>query len=145
MEPLVNTSIKPFSKIKPEKKYGGPASAARVCVPNTYWGAQNMVANGPSGFQNTKLTKYSDDIQSPLKQMGINPQFMISLPCVEVNELANKRINRGKGTLFNGQLTVAKPTTGMSEINFEPSQRIGRVGMDASQRPFTFGSFQYVC
>ena len=140
MEPLVNKSIKSFSALK-----GSPASAARVSVKNSYWGAQEAVANGPSGFQNTNLTKYADDIQSPLKQMGINAQYMISLPCVEVNELANKRIHQGKGTLFNGQLTVAKPTTGMDEINFEASQRIGRVGMDASQRPFTFGSFQYAC
>ena len=140
MEPLVNKSIKPFGGLK-----GSPASAARMNVKNCDWGAQEAVANGPSGFQNTKLTKYSDDIQSPLKQMGINPQYMISLPCVEVNELANKRINRGKGTLFNGQVAVAKPTTGMDEINFEPSQRIGRIGMDSTQRPFTFGSFQYAC
>jgi hypothetical protein len=143
MEPFVNNSIKSFGQISKEKV--GPASAARMNVKNCDWGAQEAVANGPSGFQNTKLTKYPDDIQSPLKQMGINPQYMISLPCVEVNELANKRINRGKGTLFNGQLAVAKPTTGMDEINFEPSQRIGRIGMDATQRPFTFGSFQYAC
>ena len=143
MEPLVNKSIKPFGAISKQKV--GPASAARVNTKYIDWGAQEATANGPSGFQSNKIRKYSDDIQSPLKQMGINPQYMISLPCVEVNELANKKIHPGRGTLFNGQLTVSKPTTGMDTINFEPSQRIGRIGMDASQRPFTFGSFQYAC
>jgi len=136
MNPVVNNSIKSFSAIK-----GAPASAARAGVKNIDWGAAEATANGPSGLQSNKLNKYEDDIQSPLKQMGIQPGWMISLPCKGVNELANKRIHRGRGTLFDNQLTVAKPTTGMSEINFEPEQRIGPFGMDASQRPFTFGSF----
>jgi len=139
----VNNSIKSFGKISKDKV--GPASAARRDVKNIDWGAGEATANGPSGSQSNKIRKYSDDIQSPLKQMGINPQYMISLPCVEVNELANKQIHRGRGTLFNGQIAVTKPTTGMDAINFEPSQRIGRIGMDESQRPFTFGSFQYAC
>jgi hypothetical protein len=137
MEPVVNTSIKSFKEIKGT----APASAARVGVKNIDWGAAQMTANGPSGLQSNKLNKYQDDIQSPLKQMGVQPGWMNSLPCKEVNEMANKRIDRGRGTLVNRQLTVAKPTTGMSEINFEPQDRIGRFGMDASQRPFTFGSF----
>ena len=140
-EPLVNKSIRAFGKYDEH----GPACPSRAFVKNVDWGASQTAPHGPSGLQSNKNNKYSDDIQSPIKQMGISPQYMISLPCVEVNELANKRIHQGRGALFNGQLTVAKPTTGMDAINFEPSQRIGRVGMDSSQRPFTFGSFQYVC
>lgn len=139
-EPLVNTSIRAFGQLK-----GTPASAARLAVKNIDWGAGEAAPDIVGTIKQKKINQYEDDIQSPLKQMGIQPQYMISLPCVEVNEMANKRIFQGRGPLFNGQLVVADPTTGMDEINFVPVNRIGRNGMDASQRPFNFGSFQYAC
>ena len=138
-EPLINNSIKSFAKLS-----GAPASAARVSTKNIDWGAAQTAPRGETGMQHNKLNRYQDDIQSPLMQMGIQSQSMISLPCIEVNELANKRIHQGKGISFNGQLLNPKPTTGMDEINFVPENRFGRLGiMDVSQSPFTFGSFQH--
>jgi len=129
-EPIVNTSIKSFKKIK-----GRPASAFSS---NYYdWGVPKVktdavkkgLFNAPTG------------ITSALKQIGTDPSFMISLPCIEVNDLANKRINRGKGVSFNSQRLNAKTYTGMDAIAFDPQMRIGKNGFDPRQKPFTFSSF----
>ena len=133
-EPLVNHSIKGMKQIK-----GRPASAAGRSVNYFDWGAEQKAPN-PTAVKKG-LFKVKDDIISPLKQMGINPQYMISLPCCEVNDMPNKRINRGQGPLFNGQLAKAKPYTGMSRIAFVKSQRVGQNGMDLKQKPFTFSSW----
>jgi hypothetical protein len=131
-EPLVNTSIKGFRQIK-----GAPASSARYTPKYTDWGAKQTAPNA----NNQKLFKVKDNIISPLKQMGIDPQYQIALPCREVNDLSNKRINRGRGVPFDRQLQKGKPFTGMSKIAFSPEMRIGTIGADLKQRPFYFSSF----
>ena len=135
-EPPVNRSVKAFNKIK-----GNPASAAGRSVDYFDWGAHQKAPNASAVGGRNALFKTKDDILSPLKQMGINPQYMISLPCCQVNDMPNKRIYIGDGTLFNGQLARAKPFTGLSKIAFEKSQRVGKFGIDLSQKPFTFSSF----
>lgn len=133
-EPIVNHSIKSFSALK-----GAPASSARY-TPKYY----DREPPYPSASAMKKgLFDVKDDITSPLKQIGMNPQYMISLPCLEVNDLSNKRIHQGKGRSFNKQLLKATPVTGMDKIAFDKSMRVGEIGMDKLQRPFTFGSFQY--
>ena len=133
-EPLVNTSIKGLRAIK-----GAPASSVRY-APKYY--DREPPKPSADGVK-MGLFKEPDNIISPLKQIGIDPQYMISLPCKEVNDLPSKRIHQGKGRSFNKQLLNPKPITGMDKIAFSPEMRIGEVGMDKLQRPFTFGSFQY--
>jgi len=129
-EPIVNRSIKSFSKLK-----GAPASSARYT-------AKYYDSGVPTPSADTKsLFKVKDDIISPLKQIGMDAQYNISLPCVEVNDLPNKRIHQGKGRSFNRQLAKTDPITGMDKIAFDPSMRIDAIGMDKLQRPFTFGTF----
>ena len=133
-EPIVNHSIKSFSALK-----GAPASSVRYAPRYYDREPPKPSAQGvPRG-----LFKEPDDIISPLKQMGINPQYMISLPCMEVNDLSNKKIHQGKGRSFNKQLLKATPITGMDKIAFEKDMRVGEIGMDKLQRAFTFGSFQH--
>jgi len=135
-EPIVNHSIKSLRQIK-----GSPASSGRPRVKYTDWGASQIAPNpvAPSD----KLFKAPTGYMSPMKQMGIDPQYQISLPCREVNDLPNKRIFQGKGRSYDRQLLKAKPFTGMDKIAFEPEMRIGTIGADLKQRPFTFSSFQY--
>ncbi len=130
-EPIVNTSIKSFKQIK-----GRPAVSR---TSNYYdWGVPKVktdavkkgLFNAPTG------------ITSALKQIGTDPSYMISLPCKEINDLPNKRINRGKGKSFNSQRLNAQPYTGMDNIAFDPKMRIGTFGFDPRQKPFTFSSFQ---
>ena len=131
-EPVVNTSIKAFSKLK-----GRPASSARFNPTRYDWG--NPTPNG-SAYRKG-LFKDKVDTLSPLKQIGINPQHYISLPCKEVNDMANKRIKRGLGVRYDKQLVNATPKTGMDRLTFVASQRIGEYGMDVSQKPLAFPSF----
>lgn len=135
-EPVINTSIKPFSRLQ-----GRPASSTSYTGSSRYedWGSRQAVGGAPT--PNNKLFKAPTGIISPLKQMGIDPQYQISLPCVEVNDLANKRISQGCGRSFNKQSLIAKPFTGMDKIAFSPSQRIGTIGANLTQQPFTFNSF----
>lgn len=133
-EPLVNHSIKGMKQIK-----GKPASVAGRTTNFFDWGAEQKAPN-PSAVKRG-LFKARNDIISPLKQMGINPQYMISLPCCEVNDMPNKRIHRGNGCLVDGQLAKAKTYTGMSRIAFVKSQRVGQNGMNITQKPFTFSSW----
>lgn len=135
-EPIVNHSIKGIRSIK-----GAPASADRMRVKYSDWGAKTIAPN-PTEPRN-KLFKAPTGYMSPLKQMGIDPQYQISLPCVEVNDLSNKRIVQGKGRSFNKQLLNPKPVTGLDKIAFDPEMRIGKIGADLQQRPFAFSSFQY--
>ncbi len=133
-EPIVNHSIKRRGAIK-----GLPASSSRI-TPLYY----DKEPPKPSADSLTKgLFKDKADILSPLKQMGINQQYMISLPCKEVNTMSNKRIHQGMGRSFNKQLLQPTPITGMDKIAFVKSQRVGVIGMDKLQRAFTFGSFDY--
>lgn len=135
-EPIVNRSLKGLSQIK-----GSPASAARFTP--KYYDREPPFPNAsavPKG-----LFKTQDDITSPLKQIGMNPQYLISLPCVEVNDLPNKKIHQGKGRGFNTQLLNPTPYTGTDAIAFEPEMRVGKNGMDPLQKAFTFGSFQWAC
>ena len=134
-EPLVNTSIKSFKGLK-----GLPASASRYTPHFENWGSRQAAPNPTA--QKKDLFKTLDNILSPLNQMGINPQYMISLPCSEVNDMPNKRINRGKGRAFNKSNVVAKPITGLSPIAFSKNDRVGKFGMEISQQPFTFSSWQ---
>jgi hypothetical protein len=134
-EPLVNTSIKSFKGLK-----GNPASASRYTPHFENWGSRQTAPN-PTALKKD-LFKTKDNILSPLNQMGINPQYMISLPCCEVNEMPNKRINMGKGRPFNKSQVVAKPITGLSPIAFVKKDRVGKFGMEISQQPFTFSSWQ---
>ena len=134
-EPLVNTSIKSFKGLK-----GLPASASRYTPRYSDWGAQQKRPNDTAVKKD--LFKTKDNILSPLNQMGINPQYMISLPCCEVNEMPNKRINAGKGRPFNKSQVVAKPITGLSPIAFIKKDRVGKFGMEIAQQPFTFSSWQ---
>jgi hypothetical protein len=134
MNPIVNTSVKSFSALK-----GSPASSARY-TPKYY---DEEPPKPSAGAMKKGLFRESDDITSPLKQIGMNPQYMISLPCVEVDDLANKKIHQGKGRSFDRQLLKATPFTGMDKIAFEKDMRVGEIGMDKLQRAFTFGSFQY--
>ena len=133
-EPLVNRNITGMKQIK-----GKPASVAGRTTNFIDWGAEQKAPN-PTAVKRG-LFKVKDDITSPLKQMGINPQYMISLPCCEVNDMPNKRIHRGSGSLVDGQLTKAKPYTGMSRIAFLKSQRVGQNGINITQKPFTFSSW----
>ena len=79
--------------------------------------------------------------------------FVNSLNVINILNLTLKRYLKETNYPFNWTIPALGLTcwnlkmngNGMDEINFEPSQRIGRVGMDATQRPFTFGSFQYAC
>ena len=137
-EPLVNTSIRAFSKLQ-----GSPASVSSYTpsIKGEDWGSRQ--ARPKATMPNSKLFEAPTGIQSPLKQMGIDPQYNISLPCVEVNDLANKRINMGKGRSFNHSILNAKPITGMDKIAFSPEMRIGVIGANLSQKPFTFSSFLY--
>ena len=131
-EPVVNTSIKAFSKLK-----GKPASSARFNPTRYEWG--NPTANASAykkGLFKDKLV-----INSPMKDIGINPQHYISLPCKEVNDTPQRRIKRGTGVPYDRSTVNAKPHTGMDRLTFVPKQRIGEFGMDASQKPFTFPSF----
>ena len=134
-EPLVNTSIKSFKGLK-----GFPASASRYTPRYSDWGAQQKRPNDTAVKKD--LFKTKDNILSPLNQMGINPQYMISLPCCEVNDMPNKRIKRGKGTPFNKSLVKAIPFTGLTPIAFVKKDRVGKFGMEVSQQPFTFSSWQ---
>ena len=134
-EPLVNTSIKSFKGLK-----GNPASAGRYTPHFENWGSKQTVPN-PTALKKN-LFKTIDDITTPMKQIGINPQYQISLPCCEVNEMPNKRINAGKGRAFNKSNVVAKPITGLSPIAFIKKDRVGLFGMELSQKPFTFSSWQ---
>ena len=133
-EPLTNTSIKSFAKIK-----GAPASAARYTPKYFDWGAEQKAPNPTAVKRN--LFKVKDDINSPLKQMGINPQYMITLPCCEVNDLPNKRIVRGEGRPFNRSNVKAKPFTGLSRLAIVPKDRDIGFGIDLKQKPFTFSSW----
>jgi len=133
-KPIVNTSVKPFSKIK-----GRPGTSK----PPKYYDWAPPYPNASA--QKKGLFEADDDITTPLKQIGMNPQYTISLPCVEVNDLPNKRIHQGRGQLFNGQLLNAKPITGMDKIAFDKSMRVGDFGMDVSQKPFAFSSFNWAC
>jgi len=135
-EPLMNHSLKPLSKIR-----GSPASSTSFtgASKGIDWGSKQAA---PSATAPTnKLFKAPTGYMSPLKQMGINPQYQISLACREVNELANKRISQGKGRGFNTQSLKAKPITGLDTIAFSPEMRIGKIGANLSQKPFTFSSF----
>ncbi len=137
-EPLVNNSIKRRGAIK-----GLPASSVRYTpsIKNVDWGSRQ--ARPSATAPKNKLFKTEDNILSPLKQMGINPQHLISLPCKEVNELSNKRINQGMGRSFDKQSLKATPITGMDKIAFSPEMRIGKIGANLTQKPFTFNSFLY--
>tara|TARA_R100000935_G_C2832083_1_gene165707 strand:- start:463 stop:885 length:423 start_codon:yes stop_codon:yes gene_type:complete len=134
-EPLVNTSIKSFKSLK-----GKPACASRYTPHFENWGSRQTAPNPTA--QKKMLFKTIDDITSPQKQIGINPQYQISLPCCEVNEMPNKRINAGKGRGFNKSNVVAKPITGLDPIAFIKKDRVGKFGMEISQQPFTFSSWQ---
>lgn len=134
-QPIVNTAIKPLSEIK-----GAPASSAVAQTDYYDWG----VPTAKSSAQSKGLFKTETNYIPPLKQIGMDAQYKISLPCVEVNDLANKRIKQGEGVPFNRSTVVAKPITGMDAIAFVKKDRVDYpAGMDASQRPFTFGSFNY--
>ncbi len=133
-EPLVNHSVKAFKKVK-----GAPASSSAYSPNYNDWGAEQKAPN-PTAVKK-KLFKTKDDILSPMKQIGINPQYMIQLPCCEVNDMPNKRINQGKGRPFNKSQVVAKPITGLNPIAFTKKERVGKLGMDLKQDPFTFSSW----
>ena len=134
-EPLVNRSVKAFKNIK-----GSPASASAFSPHYFDWGAQQKAPNDTAVKKG--LFKTKDDITSPLKQIGMNPQYMIQLPCCEVNDMPNKRIHQGKGRPFNKSQVKAKPISGLSPIAFVKKDRVGVAnGMDISQRPFTFSSW----
>ena len=134
-EPLVNHSIKPYGKIK-----GEPASASAFSPHYCDWGARQKAPN-PTAVKKG-LFKTTDNIISPMKQMGINPQYMIQLPCCEVNDMPNKRIVKGKGRPFNKSQVVAKLIKGTSPIAFVKEDRVGVAnGIDISQRAFTFSSW----
>ena len=131
-EPVVNHSIKAFKNLK-----GKPASP----IPPNYsdWGSVQTRPNDTAVKKG--LFKTKDDINSPLKQIGMNPSYMISLPCCEVNDMPNKRITQGKGRPFNKSQVKAKAYTGMSPIAFVKKDRVGTNGMDIAQNPFTFSSW----
>ena len=134
-EPIVNHSVKAFSKIK-----GSPASASAFSPHYNDWGALQKRPNDTAVVKG--LFKTKDDITSPMKQIGMNPQYMIQLPCCEVNDMPNKRIHRGKGRPFNKSQVKATPISGLSPIAFVKKDRVGVVNrMDISQRPFTFSSW----
>ena len=135
-QPLVNKSVLPFNKIK-----GNPSSSTSYtgASKGIDWGSAQAVGSAPA--PTSKLFKAPTGITSPLKQIGMNPGYMMSLPCREVNELANKRIHQGKGRSFNHQLLKAKPITGLDTIAFSPEMRIGNIGANLTQKPFAFSSF----
>ena len=138
-EPLMNTSVKSFRELQGSR----PASSAMFTPASKGidWGSKQAA---PSATAPTdKIFKAPTGYMSPLKQMGINPQYQISLPCREVNDLSNKRIHMGKGRSFDRQLLNAKPITGMDKIAFSPEMRIGTIGANLTQKPFTFNSFLY--
>jgi len=137
-EPVINHSIKSFSKLQ-----GRPASSSAYTpsIKGEDWGSRQ--ARPKATAPNSKLFHAPTGYMSPLKQMGIDPQYQISLPCVEVNDLANKRIHQGKGRSFNHSSVVAKPITGLDKIAFSPEMRIGKIGANLSQDPFSFQSFLY--
>jgi len=132
-EPVVNRSIKAFSKLQ-----GRPAVSRTSASAYSDWGSRQT---RPNSSAKKTLFKAPTGYISPLKQTGINPQYLISLPFKEVNDLPNKRINRGKGRSFSHSSTDAKPYTGLSKIAFDPVMRIGKIGANLSQQPFTFSSF----
>ena len=76
-----------------------------------------------------------------MKQIGMNPQYMIQLPCCEVNDMPNKRIHQGMGRPFDKSQVKAKPITGLSPIAFVKKDRVNKLGIDISQRAFTFSSW----
>jgi len=134
-EPLVNRSVKAFSKIK-----GSPASASAFSPHYCDWGALQKRPNDTAIMKG--LFKTKDDITTPLKQIGMNPQYMIQLPYCEVNDMPNKRIHQGKGKPFNKSQVKATPISGLSPIAFVKKDRVGVVNtMDISQRAFTFSSW----
>jgi hypothetical protein len=133
-EPLVNKSIRGFKGIK-----GSPASASAFSPHYNDWGALQKRPNDTAVIKG--LFKTKDNITTPLKQIGMNPQYMIQLPCCEVNDMPNKRIHRGKGRPFNKSQVVAKPISGLSPIAFVKKDRVNKFGMDIAQRPFTFSSW----
>ena len=135
-EPLINTSIKSFRALKG----GAPASANRIKA-DRFYDSEPPAPNASAVKKG--LFDAPTGITSALKQIGSDPSYQITLPCYEVDDMPNKRINAGRGRLFNGSLLKAKPITGMDNIAFSPEMRIGTFGMDARQSPFTFGSFQY--
>lgn len=136
MIPPVNSSILPRSKIK-----GRPASSARNNP--TYYDWACIYPNAKAvGDKNLKIRKYKDDINSPMKQIGINHNpSMIMLPCRAVNDLPNKRIKGGEGIPFSYSTVAAQPMTGLSRLYFSKSERLGEFGGDLKQRPFAFSSF----
>jgi hypothetical protein len=137
-EPVVNHSIKSFHKLS-----GSPASSSSYTpsIKGEDWGSKQKRPNATA--PSSKLFKAPTGYMTPLKQMGINPQYQISLPCKEVNELSNKRIHQGKGRSFDKQAVKAIPITGMDTIAFSPEMRIGTIGANLTQKPFTFNSFLY--
>ena len=132
MIPIVNTSILSRKDI-----VGSPASSSRVLSAVDDWGSKDII---PGKF-NKKLFKTRDDINSQLKQIGTDPSYNIQLPCVEVNELSNKRINTGLDTPFDESLVQAKPLSSFSPLVFNKAERSSAGGIDPRQRPFTFSSW----
>ncbi len=132
MNPIVNNSIKPFVKIK-----GSPASSSRVVSSTDDWGSKDII---PTSIQ-TKLFKTPDDINSVLKQIGSDPSYNIQLPCLEVNEMPNKRINTGLGVPFDKSLVKPKPLDNFNTLTFNKAERTSAGGIDISQKPFTFSSW----
>lgn len=138
-EPLMNTSVKSFRQLQ-----GGRPASSSILTPSIKgvdWGSRQTAPGATAATD--KIFKAPTGYIQPLKQMGINPQYMISLPCKEVNELSNKRIHMGKGRGFNSQLLKPTPITGMDKIAFSPEMRIGTIGANLTQKPFTFNSFLY--
>lgn len=134
-EPLVNHSVKAFKNLT-----GKPASSSVFSPHYCDWGAKQKAPNPTAVKKN--LFKTRDDITSPMKQMGINPQYMIQLPCCEVNDMPNKRIHQGKGRAFDKSQVKAKPISGLTPIAFVKKDRVGVAnGIDISQRAFTFSSW----
>ncbi len=129
-EPPVNPNLKAFKDIK-----GKPATPQRFHYVD--WRSKQIAP--VDGLKSENLFgNVKDDINSPLKQIGMNPSYMISLPCCEVNDLPNKNPKMGSQTK---RTPNAKPFTGMSPIAFSKQDRVGKNGMDIKQRPFTFSSW----
>ena len=80
-EPPVNHNLKIFKDIK-----GKPATPSRFIYID--W-RTNQLAPTVGRKTDDLFKNVKDNVNSQLKQIGMNPSYMISLPCCEVNDLPN--------------------------------------------------------
>jgi len=134
MMPNKNNSIKSFKQVKKLQ----PASNQRVEHNEIVGGVPHV---GNSWLGDKRVQSVKDDITTPLKQIGMLPQYMIQEACRDVGDLP--RAHMGRGLSFNKSKLGVAPVTGMDRSGFKYEDRVAsnRIGFDPSQKPFRLSTW----